>query len=135
MAMFAVLTRPVPRRAISQTIRHMSDKPLFPSQKDEETAERPLPAASPPSTVPSLDFSPTEPLQERQRTGARSSKDSLTSVERKRRVTGRILVGVLVLAVGLNAVHMGREWDGEELHRRKMVRTIVQIGFGRKLSV
>jgi import inner membrane translocase subunit TIM50 len=125
--MFAILSRSVPRRAISHTVRCMSQKPPPPPgslEKEPEISESP-PEPSPPTWgVPSLDFSPTEPAEERQRTGAKSSKDSLSSVERKRRVMGRVSLGVLVLAFGLNAVYMGREWDAAELKSRKMVRAM-----------
>ncbi|KAJ7767465.1 HAD-like domain-containing protein [Mycena maculata] len=70
----------------------------------------------PNSNVPSLDFSP----ESEQTTGAKSSKDSLSSVEQKRRNMGRISLAVLVLGFGINAIYMGREWDETELKAKKL---------------
>lgn len=69
------------------------------------------------SNLPSLDFSP----ESEHTTGAKSSKDSLSSVEKKRRTMGRISLAVLVLGFGINAAYMGREWDEVELKAKKLV--------------
>jgi import inner membrane translocase subunit TIM50 len=73
------------------------------------------------SSVPTLDFSPPEPSAESQRTGAMSSKEYKTVSERTRRSRTRISLALLFLALGANAVYMGREWDEEELKIKKMV--------------
>ncbi|KAJ6621310.1 HAD-like domain-containing protein [Mycena sp. CBHHK59/15] len=70
----------------------------------------------PKSNVPSLDFSPDV----EQTTGAKSSKDSLSSVEKKRRAMGRVSLAVLVLGFGINAAYLGREWDESELKAKKL---------------
>jgi hypothetical protein len=82
-------------------------------------------AQLPNSNLPSLDFSPE--VQEEQTTGAKSSKDSLSSVEIKRRRLGRISLAVLVLGFGINAVYMGREWDESELKAKKLVSLSVGV--------
>ena len=73
------------------------------------------------SSVPTLDFSPPEPSEEAQRTGAMSSKEYKTVRERTRRSRTRISLALLLLAFGANAVYMGREWEEEELKVKKMV--------------
>ena len=73
------------------------------------------------SSIPTLDFSPPEPLGESQRTGAMSSKEYKTVSERTRRSRTRISLALLFLAFTANAVYMGREWEEEELKLKKMV--------------
>ncbi|KAK7030752.1 mitochondrial import inner membrane translocase subunit TIM50 [Favolaschia claudopus] len=99
----AALARNGPRRALR----------LAPSRTLAQ-----LPNQPPSSNLPSLDFSPQ--VQEEQTTGAKSSKDSLSSVELRRRRIGRISFAALLLGFGLNAVYMGREWDEFELKAKKM---------------
>ncbi|KAF8216325.1 HAD-like protein [Mycena galopus ATCC 62051] len=77
-----------------------------------------LPSRPPIKNVPSLDFSPE--VQEEHTTGAKSSKDSLSSVEIKRRRLGRISLAVLALGFGINVIYMGREWDEAELKAKKL---------------
>lgn len=74
----------------------------------------------PASSVPTLDFSPPDPSEEAQRTGAMSSKEYRTVSERTRRSRTRISLALLFLAFGANAVYMGREWEEEELKIKKM---------------
>lgn len=157
--MFAVLTRPIARNVVNQSVRCMASKPKGPRREkmaqnppaNEPIAKNP-PAADPlaskqqplyeeppvsepagetdvapppplpTSSVPSLDFSPPELEEERQRTGARSSKDSLSSMDEQRRKMGRLTLAALTLALGLNVAYMGREWDSQELEEMKSVR-------------
>ncbi|KDR69858.1 hypothetical protein GALMADRAFT_77092 [Galerina marginata CBS 339.88] len=72
------------------------------------------------SGVPTLDFSPPELEKEFQRTGAKSSKGSLSTNERKRRFMGRVSLAVLALAFGASTVYMGRDWEEDELKVKKM---------------
>ncbi|KAJ3500449.1 hypothetical protein NLJ89_g9792 [Agrocybe chaxingu] len=102
-----------------------SDSPQGSTSKPSET-ESPLkgpsgPLRTPPSGVPTLDFSP-EPQQEFQRTGARSSKGALSSSERKRRSMSRVMLALLALAFTGHTVWMGREWEDDELKEKKMKR-------------
>ncbi|KAJ8507725.1 hypothetical protein ONZ45_g5223 [Pleurotus djamor] len=133
--MFAVLARPAARRALPQSIRCMSQghspqrpqQEQPPSSSSSSSAESsssippdPTPEPTGPASLPSLDISPADQVNERQRTGAKSSKDSLSSTELRRRNMGRVSLAVLALAFGVNAVYMGREYDAEELKARKM---------------
>lgn len=68
----------------------------------------------------SLDFSPEE--KDTERTGAKSSKDSLSSIERQRQFLGRSVLAILGVGVITGCVYLGREWDDEELKRKRMVR-------------
>lgn len=77
---------------------------------------------SPTPTTLSLDFAPPEPGAERERTGAKSSKDSLSSIERRRRQLGRVSFGLFALGLLGGGVYLGREWTEEELVSRKSVR-------------
>ncbi|TFK68476.1 NIF-domain-containing protein [Pluteus cervinus] len=74
------------------------------------------------NTLPSLDFSPTVGPEEDEpkRTGARSSKDTLSSGEQKRRAMSRTMLGMTALGLIGGVVYLGREWDPEELKERKM---------------
>jgi import inner membrane translocase subunit TIM50 len=118
-AMFAVLTRSVLRRPTAYSLRcastpaHQPPSPGLPSDQ----------SATSPSTslLPSLDFSPPEPDHKTQRTGAKSSKDSLSTTERRRKVWGRASLALLALGLGLNTAYMGREWTEEELKSKKLV--------------
>lgn len=122
--MFAVLSRPVQRRVLVQSVRWMSQVP--PSSGSETPKEpRPIDTTSQPGTVPSLDFSPPEiqptSRKERERTGARSSKGTLSSSEKRRQNIGKLSLGFLGLFLGLGIFHMGRTWEEDELKRMKLV--------------
>lgn len=56
-----------------------------------------------------------------QRTGAKSSKDSLSSIERRRRYLGRVALGAFAIAFGVQVFYMGREWEEDELRSKKLV--------------
>jgi import inner membrane translocase subunit TIM50 len=55
-----------------------------------------------------------------QRTGARArgSKHSLSSIEKKRRMYGRVAIASTLVGAGVVAWHMGREWDSEREKER-----------------
>jgi mitochondrial import inner membrane translocase subunit TIM50 len=74
------------------------------------------------STSLSLDFAPPEPGVERERTGAKSSKDSLSSIERRRRQLGRVSFGLFAIGLLSGCIYLGREWTEDELVSRKTVR-------------
>ncbi|KAG2370260.1 HAD-like domain-containing protein [Suillus spraguei] len=108
--MFSVIVRGAAQRRALPALRHFSTPPPSPPQN-------PPP---PPPSLPSLDFQPAEPEPEKtQRTGAKSSKDSLSSIERKRRFLGRLSLGVLAVALGVQVVYLGRDWETDELKERK----------------
>ncbi|OAX40299.1 HAD-like protein [Rhizopogon vinicolor AM-OR11-026] len=111
--MFSVILRSAAQRRALPALRHLATQPPPPSPPQNS----PLP---PPPSLPSLDFQPAEPEPEKtQRTGAKSSKDSLSSIERKRRFLGRISLGVLAVALGVQVVYLGREWEADELKTRR----------------
>jgi len=53
-------------------------------------------------------------------TGAKSSKDSLSSIERKRRNLGRASLALLGLGIASGAVYLGRNWEEGELKSLKI---------------
>ena len=113
--MFSVILRSTAQRRALPALRHLATQHPPPSPPQN------LPP--PPPSLPSLDFQPVEPGPEQsQRTGAKSSKDSLSSIERKRRFLGRLSLGVLAVALGVQVVYLGREWEADELKARKQVR-------------
>ncbi|KAF9047783.1 HAD-like domain-containing protein [Panaeolus papilionaceus] len=137
-------TRSIPRGAFAQTARCMSQKPPVPPKKRLEPAEKPETASASSSSAESssspkteepaelaegptktglgaLDFSPVEiPHEQEKRTGARSSKDSLSTGERKRRFMSRVSLALMLAGLGTYAVYMGRDWEEDELRAKKM---------------
>jgi len=85
-----------------------------------------VPAAPSPTTL-SLDFAPPEPGAERERTGAKSSKDSLSSIERRRRQLGRVSFGLFALGLLGGGIYLGREWSEDELVSRRAVRVAYHL--------
>ncbi|KAG8716124.1 mitochondrial inner membrane protein required for protein import [Ceratobasidium sp. 395] len=76
-----------------------------------------------PKSLPSLDISPIEapapanaepPKPSEGRTGARSAKDSLSTIEKKRRAFARWTIAFGLGGLLAGAVYMGREWESEE---------------------
>ena len=90
---------------------------------ESDASQTPLP--TPPTTL-SLDFAPPEPGAERERTGAKSSKDSLSSIERRRRQLGRVSFGLFAIGLLSGSVYLGREWSEDELVERQSVRTLAR---------
>lgn len=136
--MFSILARSIPRRTLIHSVRCLSQKPpALPASSNieakpplkSETSNEPAKLApinkpvelKPMSGVPSLDFSPPEPSEEAQKTGAMSSKGYKTASERTRRSRTRFSLAALFLVFCANAVYMGREWEEEELKMKKKV--------------
>ena len=142
--MFSILARSIPRRTLIQSARCLSQKrPILPAKPplpdysnnrakpspEPETSKKPAESTpinkpvepKPMFSVPTLDFSPPEPLEEAQKTGAMSSKGYKTASERTRRSRARVFLAILFLGLGASAVYMGREWEEEELKLKKMV--------------
>jgi import inner membrane translocase subunit TIM50 len=134
--MFSAVSRTLSQRVVlTQSTRFLaqktpkpplSSKPPSPNENTESKAAE-TPAATPDpetpltrSNLPSLDFSPPDPSSEQKRTGA-SSRDNLSSADRQRRAYARIFFGLFTLGIGFHVAYMGREWDGEELERKRMV--------------
>ncbi|KAG6862293.1 hypothetical protein C0995_015990 [Termitomyces sp. Mi166 len=144
--MFAVVARGIPRRLVVQSVRCMAKKaaplskttaqaaststppppstpsPAYPTSTAPEERPAPTEPVKPLAggNLPSLDFSPPDTSGQQQTTGARSSKGSLSSAERQRRFVGRVALVMLTAALVVNTIHMGREWDEEELKTKKM---------------
>ena len=142
--MFSILSRSIPRRTLVQSVRYVSHKPSVPHKKKVKSKPtetpppppeteptpnaEPSPAPEPTSPltgVPTLDFSPPEFQKESQTTGAKSSKGSLSSSERKRRFMGRVSLTLLALAFAGQTVYLGREWEEDELNAKKLVRVVM----------
>ncbi|THH20494.1 hypothetical protein EW146_g886 [Bondarzewia mesenterica] len=104
----------------SQSQREPSQPTSPPSS---QTAEKPE-STTAPETAPlspaslSLDFAPPDASTER--TGARSSKDSLSSIERKRRVMARFGVGMFAVTLVAGGIWLGRDWEEGELKERRL---------------
>lgn len=106
---------------------HTPTRPPASAQNSPTVAQNvseldPSATPSPTPTTLSLDFAPSEPGAERERTGAKSSKDSLSSIERRRRQLGRVSFGLFALGLVGGCVYLGREWTEDELVSRKSVR-------------
>src|SRR5260221_4083996 len=86
---------------------------------ESDVLDTPVP---PSPTTLSLDFAPPEPGTERERTGAKSSKDSLSSIERRRRQLGRVSFGLFALGLVGGGIYLGRQWTEDELVSRRSVR-------------
>ncbi|KAF8992998.1 HAD-like domain-containing protein [Cyathus striatus] len=94
------------------------NEPVEPKTTSEQPTPTLDPTHQPAAGVPSLDFSPPEP-EEPQRTGARSSKGSLSSAEKKRRAMSRMFLSLLGVGFIAQTVYLGREWSEEELQAKK----------------
>ena len=115
-----------------------SSTPSSASQSETSSSASPSLDTPPNPSTLSLDFSPAEGQQHdssqssvsgQQRTGAKSSKDSLSSIERKRRNMTRTTLVMWGLGMIAGAVYMGREWEEEELKQMKVVSDPFWMGF------
>ncbi|KAH9851103.1 NIF-domain-containing protein [Lenzites betulinus] len=105
-----------PPKKPANTPRPPPPPPPPPASADLAEAPKPLPSSQ---IVPSLDFDPSAEESKQERTGARSSKDSLSSIERRRRFLGRLSLAVLAAGAGVAVWQMGQPFDEEELRARK----------------
>jgi hypothetical protein len=110
------ISRPVRPSRLPQTFARaysqrspLSDTPPPPPPPHTEFIPSPTPLAPLPS-VPTLDFGMDEPAA-RVRTGAKSAKDSLSSIERRRRSVGWVSSGLLVTGLVGGYIYLGREPD------------------------
>lgn len=89
-----------------------------PSQAQSVSSEpaQPLPAAG----LPSLDFAPDLPGQGG-RTGARAARNNAGPTPGER-MAGRFVGVVLAVGLGASIWHLGRDWEPEELRKRRRVR-------------
>ncbi|CAE6485884.1 unnamed protein product [Rhizoctonia solani] len=100
-------------------IRQITTPPPPPPPPNPTSTDEPLK----PKSLPSLDISPIEAppppntpsgKPSGERTGARSAKDSLSTIEKKRQAFARWTIALGLAGVIAGAVHMGREWESEE---------------------
>ena len=75
-------------------------------------------------SLSTLDFTAADEAPRSERTGARSAKDSPSSIERKTRLMSTLMVGVAALGLGMYAVTLGGEWTEAELKEKKMVSSL-----------
>ncbi|RXW25692.1 hypothetical protein EST38_g162 [Candolleomyces aberdarensis] len=90
---------------------------------DPESASSPVDqnvASGSTSKAPSLDFMPSAPQEEPKRTGAVSSKGTLSSGEKRRKVMSRVMMAILGGAFAAHTVYLGREWEEEELKAKRL---------------
>ena len=95
-------------RAYSQQSPFSDIPPPPPSPRTEPTPTHTLPAPLP--SLPTLDFGSDEPAA-RMRTGAKSAKDSLSSIERRRQRLGWVSSGLLITGLVGGYIYLGREPD------------------------
>ena len=103
-----------------------TNPPPPPPSPSEANLEDPQPLAGS-SVVPSLDFDPEGPDAQdakRERTGAKSSKDSLSSIERRRRFMGRVSLAMMLVGAGAMTWFAGRPWEEDEMRAKRMVRVL-----------
>ncbi|KAL5483075.1 TIM50_2 [Sanghuangporus weigelae] len=96
-----------------------ADKPPNETSGLEGAPSEPVP---PSTTSLSLDFAPSEETESErmQHTGARSSKDSLSSIERRRRFLSRATLVAFGFGAIAYTVYLGRDWEPEELKAKKL---------------
>ncbi|KAG9308604.1 hypothetical protein JVU11DRAFT_11711 [Chiua virens] len=100
-----------------------SVRAYFKSTAPEQPPPPPPATSTTRSSLPSLDIDPAKRLDQAERTertGAKSSKDSLSSIERRRRFLARTSLGILAIAVGVQVLYLGREWEADELASKKV---------------
>lgn len=121
--MFSVVLRGAVRTHTfaPRSVRYLASQ-VPPKATSPEQPPPPPPAASTTSSLPSLDFDPAERLEQTERTGAKSSKNSLSSIERRRRFLGRVSLGILAIGIGVQVLYLGRDWEADELANKKIVR-------------
>lgn len=126
-SIFVSRAGPSLRRAVYNQARYLATKP--PSGSTAESSNSPVSDkldadVTPPSPASlSLDFAPNAEQEEEpaQRTGARSSKDSLSSIERRRKAMGRATLATFAVGLLAGTAYLGREWTEEDLKNKKMV--------------
>ena len=122
--MFSVVLRGAVRTHAfaPRSVRYLASQ-VPPKATSPEQPPPPPPAAT--SSLPSLDFDPAERPENAERTGrtgAKSSKDTLSSIERRKRYLARVSLGILAIALGVQVLYLGRDWEADELSNKKMVR-------------
>jgi hypothetical protein len=75
--------------------------------------------------------------EEPKRTGAVSSKGTLSSGEKRRKVMSRVMMAILGGAFAAHTVYLGREWEEDELKEKRLVSAIpiAKLSSGSDVSV
>lgn len=118
---FASRAPPPPKAPQGSKDKPPTTKDTSASSTSPEPQDEPLTSLHKTSTLPSLDFAPGEEAHQ-ERTGAKSSKDSLSSIERKRRFMGRVSMAMVLVGAGVATWYSGREWEEDELKELRLVR-------------
>ncbi|KLO05854.1 HAD-like protein [Schizopora paradoxa] len=108
---------------VARNARFMATNPPGPNSPPSTSKSAKAETIPPSPASLSLDFSPVQESQEQRaegQTGAKSSKDSLSSIERKRRNIGRASLAMLGLGIAAGAVFLGRDWEEGELKSLKI---------------
>ncbi|KAF9783789.1 HAD-like protein [Thelephora terrestris] len=71
-------------------------------------------------SLSTLDFTAADETPRSERTGARSAKDSPSSIERKTRHMSKLMIGIAALGLGVYAASLGGEWTEAELKEKRM---------------
>ena len=100
----------------------LNPDPLNPEPQPVVPSEVSDPKLSELPSLSTLDFTAADEKPRSDRTGARSAKDSPSSIERKTRFMSSLMVGVAALGLGMYAVTLGGEWTEAELKEKRMVR-------------
>ncbi|KAF6752219.1 import inner membrane translocase subunit tim-50 [Ephemerocybe angulata] len=128
--MLSSIARSLARPAAAQRVRWASQLPPTGQGSKKSTPEnasetaqdassaKDAPVASG-STLPTLDFMPGGP-EEPKRTGARSSKDTLSSAEKRRKLMSRVMLAILAGGVAAHTLYLGREWEADELKEKRL---------------
>lgn len=119
----ALLAHPAHSRSLASKKSNPATPSTPPTPEPTPTTEVAAPAPQA-AGLPTLDFSPSDEPHagaDGGRTGAKSSKDSLSSIEQRRQYLSRISFGLMAVALGLYTVTLGSEWTEEELKEKRMV--------------
>ncbi|KAG6382185.1 HAD-like domain-containing protein [Boletus reticuloceps] len=124
--MFSVVLRGAVRtRSLApRSVRYLASQvPPKATPTSPEQPPAPPSATATTSSLLSLDFDPAERLEHAERTertGAKSSKNSLSSIDRRKRYFARVSLGLLAVALGVQVLYLGRDWEADELANKKM---------------
>jgi import inner membrane translocase subunit TIM50 len=101
--------------------QHPNVDPSAPEQAPAAPGEISDPKLSELPSLSTLDFTAADETPRSERTGARSAKDSPSSIERKTRHMSKLMIGIAALGLGVYAASLGGEWTEAELKEKRMV--------------
>ena len=104
-----------------QLVRYYASR--LPLKATSSRQPHPPTASATISSHPNLDFNSTERLEHPERAErTKDSKDSLSSIERRKRYLARVSLGILAVALGVQAFYLGQDREADELESKKIVR-------------